>query len=606
MSQQSGFPALTLIVLTMVICVIFPNYAKWTAIALGLAYFSFAIVAFVSGRIVAGAVLLLLILVGAINFSEFNAGSPVLQNQPSGKASPAPVPESDVQTAYLCWLDQKGIPATRTADQQSSCKTARPEHPPAVNGKYAVFIVAAEGGGIYAASAAATFLANLEDIESGFAQHIFAISGVSGGSIGAAIFQALDHARHPDPGAAATATAADGAAKVQDDHVPGNEEACTQQSGDRVGENLAAKVADIMQDDHFSPVVGSIFPEIFNAPLKRPDALTASFEYSASTQDAAAGRDLCARFGQHWSVAGAAPALVLNSTWVEMGFRVAFAPFRLHNLDESLYSFLDPGMPNESCAPGHDRQSCVSLMTAAGVSARFPGIMPPFSVKMAGGNRWNFVDGAYSDNSGATTALDLYRTLKAVSDRDPALKADIDLRIVLITSSDPQPKLDDQSINGTVFRDTMAPIDAIMKVREDLGTDAVARACSEIYPNEKRPGGRNMEVNQGCIEHAGVADGPLQVIEIQDQSYGLPLGWKISQTSFAVVSWMLGKPDVCPAVKPKVAEDGVSQDETPVQSDDNQNAQLTNIILKRNSCVSQLILNLVRESSVPGTNKPGQ
>ncbi len=606
MSQQSGFPALTLIVLTMVICVIFPNYAKWTAIALGLAYFSFAIVAFVSGRIVAGAVLLLLILVGAINFSEFNAGSPVLQNQPSAKASPAPVPESDVQTAYLCWLDQKGIPATRTADQQSSCKMARPEHPPAVNGKYAVFIVAAEGGGIYAASAAATFLANLEDIESGFAQHIFAISGVSGGSIGAAIFQALDHARHPDPGAAATATAADGAAKVQDDHQPGNEEACTQQSGDRVGENLAAKVADIMQDDHFSPVVGSIFPEIFNAPLKRPDALTASFEYSASTQDAAAGRDLCARFGQHWSVASEAPALVLNSTWVEMGFRVAFAPFRLHNLDESLYSFLDPGMPNESCAPGHDRQSCVSLMTAAGVSARFPGIMPPFSVKMAGGNRWNFVDGAYSDNSGATTALDLYRTLKAVSDRDPVLKANIDLRIVLITSSDPQPKLDDQSINGTVFRDTMAPIDAIMKVREDLGTDAVARACSEIYPNEKRPGGRNMEVNQGCIEHAGVADGPLQVIEIQDQSYGLPLGWKISQTSFAVVSWMLGKPDVCPAVKPKAAEDGVSQDETPVQSDDNQNAQLTNIILKRNSCVSQLILNLVRESSVPGTNKPGQ
>ena len=254
MSQRSGFPALTLIVLTMVICVIFPNYAKWTAIALGLAYFSFAIVAFVSGRIVAGAVLLLLILVGAINFSEFNAGSPVLQNQPSGKASPAPVPESDVQTAYLCWLDQKGISgdANCGVSRVPARRHGRSIRLPS-NGKYAVFIVAAEGGGIYAASAAATFLANLEDIESGFAQHIFAISGVSGGSIGAAIFQALDHARHPDPGAAATATAADGAAKVQDDHVPGNEEACTQQSGDRVGENLAAKVAEHHAGRSFFP-----------------------------------------------------------------------------------------------------------------------------------------------------------------------------------------------------------------------------------------------------------------------------------------------------------------------------------------------------------------
>ena len=90
-----------------------------------------------------------------------------------------------------------------------------------------------------------------------------------------------------------------------------------------------------MLDDHFSPIVGSIFPEIFNGTLKRPDALRASFEYSTSTQDAAAGLDLCAHFGEHWSPASAAPALVLNSTWVEMGFRVAFAPFRLHDLDES-------------------------------------------------------------------------------------------------------------------------------------------------------------------------------------------------------------------------------------------------------------------------------
>ena len=120
-------------------------------------------------------------------------------------------------------------------------------------------------------------------------------------------------------------------------------------------------------------------------------------------------------------------------------------------------------MPDEGCRNNGGGQSCVSLMTAAGVSARFPGIMPPFSVKMYGDKYWNFVDGAYSDNSGATTALDLYEALKgAVPDTD------VDLRIVLITSANPQPKLDDKSINGTIFRDTVAPIDAIMKVRDCL------------------------------------------------------------------------------------------------------------------------------------------
>ncbi len=602
LSQRSQFPALTLIVLTMIVCLIFPNYAGRTAVVLGLVYFSFAVIAFASGRKVAGVVLMLLIFVGWLNVKEFNEGSAVRQNPAAEKAAAnAAAPNlKNVRTAYLCWLDQKAVPAVRTAEQQQSCVTARPDHPPPVYGKYTVFIVAAEGGGIYAASSAATFLAKLEDVEPGFAEHIFAISGVSGGSIGAAVFQALDHARHPNSHSAPAASA-DVAAKSKDLSEPVQPETCTQQAGVKVGSDLAAKVADIMEDDHFSPIVGSIFPEIFNAPFKRPDALRASFEYSASMQDLAAGNDLCAPFGEHWSIASAAPALVLNSTWVEMGFRVAFAPFRLHDLDESLYSFLDPSMPDEGCRNSGGGQSCVSLMTAAGVSARFPGIMPPFSVKMYGDKYWNFVDGAYSDNSGATTALDLYEALKgAVPDTD------VDLRIVLITSANPQPRLDDKSINGTIFRDTVAPIDAIMKVREDLGNDAVARACSEIYRDAKNLGGHVMEVNEGCIDHAGVADGKLQIVEIQDQSYGLPLGWKISQTSFAVVSWMLGEPDKCLAVKNAVSNDKTSQAQTPVQNDDNQNAQLTNIILQRNSCVSQLILNLIRQSSVPDSTSPGQ
>lgn len=56
---------------------------------------------------------------------------------------------------------------------------------------YPVFIVAAAGGGAYAAHYTATFLARLQDRCPSFAQHTFAISGVSGGSLGATVFAAL-------------------------------------------------------------------------------------------------------------------------------------------------------------------------------------------------------------------------------------------------------------------------------------------------------------------------------------------------------------------------------------------------------------------------------
>jgi len=56
---------------------------------------------------------------------------------------------------------------------------------------YPVYIVAAQGGGIYAATHVASFLGEVQDLCPGFGHHLFAISGVSGGSIGASVFAAL-------------------------------------------------------------------------------------------------------------------------------------------------------------------------------------------------------------------------------------------------------------------------------------------------------------------------------------------------------------------------------------------------------------------------------
>jgi hypothetical protein len=54
-----------------------------------------------------------------------------------------------------------------------------------------LYIVAAEGGGIRAAYWTAAVLGTIQDEQPAFADHVFAISGVSGGSLGAAVFVSL-------------------------------------------------------------------------------------------------------------------------------------------------------------------------------------------------------------------------------------------------------------------------------------------------------------------------------------------------------------------------------------------------------------------------------
>src|SRR5262249_39717770 len=56
---------------------------------------------------------------------------------------------------------------------------------------YPVYIVAAEGGGMYAGYHVASFLGRMQDFCPNFAEHTFAVSSVSGGSLGAGVFATL-------------------------------------------------------------------------------------------------------------------------------------------------------------------------------------------------------------------------------------------------------------------------------------------------------------------------------------------------------------------------------------------------------------------------------
>ncbi len=575
LSQQSGFPALTLVIVVLVGSVALPISIGWTAVTIAIVCLAAFILAMTSGLWAIAAVAIILAITGAINFAKMHRVESVeLRSAPNGE---------EVAQQFASWLD-KQITAKSNAGSaaQSTCSGSFKQHP-------VVYIVAAAGGGIYAASAASVLLARLQDRAPCFTRHVFAISAVSGGAIGSTIFQSLVESRLED----ATAAYASGIRNAPAADEAPNGDCLPPLDGNRsdAGLSLEEEVSEIIQGDHFSPLVASIFPELLGFTRSgRAQELAASFEHSVNKVDRKAAETLCEPFVNDWSVKSDAPALILNATWVENGYRAAFAPFPLHKIDESLYSFADKNMPADP--PNNP----VTKIEAALVSARFPVILPPYSLLIkrpnletskkgiaetvaaehsTGNMRWNFVDGGYSDTTGATTALVLYQALQAT-----ATKNDIRLRLVLITSSDPQ--LQPGEINGTLFADTLGPIDAMMSVRDGLGNEAVARTCNAVSND-------GISGHHSCGNLSDNPDSSLQIIGIEDQTYGLSLGWKISQTTFGVISWMLGQPEF---VDEAVCNQARAKDSN---SDSQANGQFTfneNVVCQNSHVVAGILQSL--------------
>ena len=111
----------------------------------------------------------------AVVFSLWNDNHPVRVLPDT--ASPPSRAES-VGDYFALWLAERTRPGAVAT-------------PPMVKGRMPVFIVAAEGGGIRAAYWTGMVLAGIQDRHPAFAGQLFAISGVSGGSLGGAVFAAL-------------------------------------------------------------------------------------------------------------------------------------------------------------------------------------------------------------------------------------------------------------------------------------------------------------------------------------------------------------------------------------------------------------------------------
>jgi hypothetical protein len=403
----------------------------------------------------------------------------------------------------------------------------------------------------------------MQDACPNFAQHVFAISAVSGGAVGASVFGAL-------------------AAEQPFVKSIG----CKSETGNGP---LAERSKTIVRQDHLSPALAMFWPDIVrkftpNAAFDRSSVLERSFACAATVGRkirlcGSAGPDDKARglttpFDSYWSPAGVAPALVLNTTWVEPGLRVAFAPFPLHAIsDGTLYSFYrhadaDNNRFGDFELTGSVLDTPRSLVEAAFVSARFPLIVPAWSVAATFGDeqpkRWNFVDGGYVDNSGSTTATELYAALDAYI-RDKKLP--VDLYLVLLTDSRAATKPNDVA-DGTRFSDTVAPITALLNVRSQLANRAVTRAIEQIERGASR---ERLTGRQG--------DSKLLIVNTTQKTFVLPLGWLISRTTDDIVRLMMGRPDLCRRTRDWSAVNTAVVDAVNV--------------IRDNSCVKQRLIELL-------------
>lgn len=480
-----------------------------------------------------------LVAVATIAFGIIRAGGGGVEGRPEEASAKA---GGDLAPTFQAWLAERKTGSNR----------------------YPVFVVAAQGGGIYAASTAGAFLATMQDHCPAFARHVFAISAVSGGSVGASLFNA----------AFADSIARGTNRKAAVDVEPGCDRLFA-----KPGE-LSRRLRAMTQDDHISPVLaylvpdflrglvgGALRPEGNKSELKPPCGgensgwgsrdriLEKSFIESfkrTGPPGKGAGEDCPAEkernllvrpFSEGWSQKGDLPALLLNATWVETGYRVAFAPFALQAFGGgTLYSF-----DNLSKRP-----SDPALIKAAVISARFPGLMPPWTFGLDKGSRLTFVDGGYADSSGVETALQLYNKLKQAGgdDVDLYLIALTDKSRALTAASGVEP------VGSTPVRswlyDFFSPVTTLLSVRDLQSRKAVTEARTEL--GEK-----------------------MIVVQLDQKAFPLPLGWKLSGLSSDIIRLTIGDPERC-------------------ATGDGGNTALS--IANRNSCELKRIVDLISPKTV--------
>jgi len=310
-------------------------------------------------------------------------------------------------------------------------------------------VVAAAGGGMRAAYWTATTLGALDDeIGLTFRDSLFAISGVSGGSVGAAIYRGIIDSE--------------------------------------IHENGVRTIAqEVLRRDLLAPLLaGLLYPDFVQRfiPIPvLPDRAQAFEEALAEAFETVVGEDRLNRSFVELTSAEKQktwPALFLNATWSENGRRLVAAGFDMREENAVHADFLR--------LFNHD----IRLSTAAHNSARFPYLSPPGTWAIKQPDRsfqsstedqiQRLQDGGFFENYGAETAIEILDSASRHFDR-----YQIPFRpLVLLITSDPSlpANLDDftTSTSSGFGYETTTSAKTIAAAREGRGVEAAIRLKNRV------------------------------------------------------------------------------------------------------------------------------
>ncbi len=396
--------------------------------------------------------------------------------------------ETDVQlppisVAFRNWLTNR--------KDYTAFQSATPPRP------YPVYLVALAGGGAYAGFQSSYFLARMFESCPKLRHHTFAMSAVSGGSLGAALI------------------AAQAGENVEADLK------CDIDPGIAEGAGHAARIEQLFSLDSFTFLAWArLYPDMlrrlfwFKVPGMASDTLFEEW-FDANWTKLAGGRGTT-ELGQslfgYWRPDGDAPALFLNVTNTQTGRAEALSP--LH------YPRNLPTRKNVD----------MRLITAAGLSFRFPFFSSPGTLPRKGSipaqgfdpvtnydtldTTATYVDGAYYENSG----LHVLRRVKAEIER-AGKDLNIDVRVISFTAAPNQEKLQSASERENAF---LAPINALLAARTQRGVDEWEGFLREHGEFDVHPA-----LYQASMYHR------------------LPLGWTLSKQSMTFIKRHYGVPADC-------------------------------------------------------------
>jgi hypothetical protein len=408
----------------------------------------------------------------------------------------------------VSWNERASV--TEALKEWMKWQLVRPIGP---HGEYPLFLVSAEGGGIRAAYWTALVLGEIQNRNPCFADQLFSMSGVSGGSLGVAVFAGL----------------------LRESTVP--------ESGFRCGPVAVADSVDfvrtskaILSEDFLSPLVGAmLYPDLVQrfmfVPVSRFDRARALEEaWERAWRVHRHSNRFAEPFDNLWNHPDSwMPALFFNSTWVEGGRRLIVSNLRVTPREpdtsleftqvEDLHRFYG--------------NRTLPLSAAVHLSARFPFVSPAGALVKDGVIHGRAVDGGYIENSGAITTNEIVHMINELAQRD---RNWLRVRPIVIHISNSQVDIKQWDVNlsnarqdgghkpAEILSGLQTPIRAITNARNVH--DSLARETLRLY------------IGDSDFLHFGLCRLP--------GSLDIPLGWSLSSWMAEKMELQLKEP-VCPA-----------------------------------------------------------